>query len=246
MDYELLKKQIERIKDDLSIYDNVNIDEIKPSTDPIEFNKTAEILRQKVQKARREGDFFKNTFNNDEYYENISSYLNQTKMSIYHKIEKEGVSLEANKNLHQSIEMIENIIEILVVEYQFLTKKDKNSIFSTNSSQRVKIRTLLNELVAIKNRVQKIIHFDSKIVANVILKEFKMIFTFFSNCIIVAKSRQDELLLVEIAGITDKIMSMIIPVFSNKKSLKVNELIYHYLIYELREIKANAIGERLA
>ena len=91
----------------------------------------------------------------------------------------------------------------------------------------------------------KILHNHSQVVSNVVLQNFKTIYTFFYNCIKVAKQRQDELLLVEIAGITDKIISMISPVFS-AKSLKTNELIYHYLIYELRELKAYAIGEDLA
>ena len=72
-----------------------------------------------------------------------------------------------------------------------------------------------------------------------------MLYKFFLYSIKTAKIRQDELLLVEIAGMTDRIISMIEPVFSDE-SLKADEMIYHYLTYELKELKVDAIGENLS
>ena len=61
---------------------------------------------------QNEGSFFKNVFNTEDYYENISSYLEQTNKSLYYKIEKAGVSLKANQNLQESLTNISNIMQI--------------------------------------------------------------------------------------------------------------------------------------
>lgn len=49
-----------------------------------------------------------------------------------------------------------------------------------------------------------------------------------------AKSRGDQLLLAEIISVCDKIAAMIESVFSGQ-SLQTGELVYHYLVYELRK-----------
>lgn len=245
MDYKNIKDQVDALNEKLDVLENNGLGEVEPCIDVFEFNSNAERLKKKIQGGEKESVFFKNVFDTDDYYENISSYLQQTKTSIYYKIEKAGVSLDANKNLQESLKNIQNIMEILVVEYQILVKNSKKSLFFKDAAQKAKIKSLLAGLLKLKSRMKKILHLDSQVISNVVLENFKTIFTFFSNCIIIAKKRDDELLLVEIAGITDKIMAMINPVFSGK-SLRTNELIYHYLIYELRELKATAIGENLA
>ena len=79
------------------------------------------------------------------------------------------------------------------------------------------------------------------IVSNVILGEFKMAYKFLLYSIFLAKSKGDQLLLAEIISVCDKIAAMIEPVFSGQ-SLQTGELVYHYLIYELQELKANFIN----
>ncbi|WP_103612577.1 imidazole glycerol phosphate synthase [Campylobacter concisus] len=244
MDFQSIQKQISALKEGLAVLEQGDENEIEPIIGVVEFNKSAEELKKKLTNLKDESVFFKNVFNTDDYYENISSYLDQTKRSLYFKIEKAGVSFKANENLQESYAAVSNIMEILVAEYQIQNKKKKKNIFS-RTTDTAQIRLLLGDLVALQDRMFKILHNHSQVVSNVVLQNFKTIYTFFYNCIKVAKQRQDELLLVEIAGITDKIISMISPVFS-AKSLKTNELIYHYLIYELRELKAYAIGEDLA
>ena len=244
MDFKEIEKLISSLKKNLEVIENNGIEEVSAQIDALTFNKNVDEIKKKLYNTKDEGDFFKNVFNTEEYYENISSYLDQTNKSLYYKIEKAGVSLKANQNLQESLINISNIMQVLVAEYQIQNKKKKKSVFA-RSGDTVIIRELLGELMELQNRMNKILHLDSQIVSNVVLENFKTIYTFFYNCIRVAKQRGDELLLVEIAGITDRIIEMIRPVLSGK-SLKTNELIYHYLIYELRELKAYAIGEDLA
>ena len=244
MDFQSIQKQISALKEGLAVLEQGDENEIEPIIGVVEFNKSAEELKKKLTNLKDESAFFKSVFNTDDYYENISSYLDQTKRSLYFKIEKAGVSFKANENLQESYATVSNIMEILVAEYQIQNKKKKKNLFS-RTTDTAQIRLLLGDLVTLQDRMFTILHNHSQVVSNVVLQNFKTIYTFFYNCIKVAKQRQDELLLVEIAGITDKIISMISPVFS-AKSLKTNELIYHYLIYELRELKAYAIGEDLA
>lgn len=244
MDFENIQKMIKDMEAEVSAFGEYE-EELEPYQSVTEFNTNIDALKDKIQKDGDETIFFKNVFNTQDYYENISSYLSQIQVSIEQKIKKSGVSPEANYNLQQSLKLVTETIDLLVIEYGNLVKNDKKSFFSQNGTRRNKIRLTLSKLVELKKKIESIIYRDSKIVSNVLLKEFKTLYTFFANCIKVAKNRQDELLLVEVAGISDRLMSMIYPVFRNK-SLSVSELIYYYLFFELRELKASAIGNRLA
>ena len=77
---------------------------------------------------------------------------------------------------------------------------------------------------------------QASIISNVILGEFKTVYKFLLYAVFVSKSRSDQLLLAEIISVCDKIAAMIEPVFSGQ-SLQTSELVYHYLVYELRELK---------
>lgn len=81
----------------------------------------------------------------------------------------------------------------------------------------------------------------ASIISNVILGEFKMAYKFLLYLVFVTKSRGDQLLLAEIISVCDKIAAMIELIFSGQ-SLQTGELVYHYLVYELRELKANFIN----
>lgn len=68
-----------------------------------------------------------------------------------------------------------------------------------------------------------------------------MAYKFLHYSVFLAKSRGDQLLLAEIISVCDKIAAMIEPFFSSQ-SLQTGKLVYHYLVYELRELKANFIN----
>ncbi|MGP1359440.1 hypothetical protein [Campylobacter sp.] len=244
MDFQNIQKQISTLKEGLTALEQSDENKIELTIGVAEFNKNAEELKKKLTNLKGGSDFFKNVFDTEDYYENISSYLEQIKRNLNYKIEKDGVSFKANENLRESLATISNIMEILIAEYQIQTKKKKKSLFS-RTTDTTQIKSLLAELNVLRERMHNVLHVHSRIVSNVVLQNFKIIYTFFYNCIKAAKQHKDELLLVEIAGITDKIISMINPVFGAKK-LDTNELIYHYLVFELKELKACAIGEDLA
>ncbi|WP_107697722.1 imidazole glycerol phosphate synthase [Campylobacter concisus] len=243
MDFQNIQKQISVLKESLTALEQNSEHEIGLAVGVVEFNKNADELKKKLTNLKGESDFFKSVFNTEDYYENISTYLEQIKRSLNYKIEKNGVSFKANENLQESYVAILNIIEILVAEYQIQNKNKAKNLFS-RTIDTTQIKSILVELNTLQERIHNVLHIHSRIVSNVILQNFKIIYTFFYNCIKAAKQRKDELLLVEIAGITDKIITMIKPVFS-AKILNTNELIYHYLIFELKELKACAIGEEL-
>ncbi|MGG7073323.1 imidazole glycerol phosphate synthase [Campylobacter sp. 9BO] len=248
MDFKNIKIQIEKVNEMLVAFERdeeLLAKELEPCMDVFEFNSAIDKTKEKIRNTADEGTFFKNVFNTNDYYENISLYLEQVQFSIDHKIKKSGISPESNIKLQKSLKTIEDTIGILVTEYGNSIKADKYRFIKRDNTVRVNIKKVLNELVALKKRLEKVIKIESKIISNVILKDFKTIFTFFANCVKVAKSRKDELLLVEIAGISDKFLNMIKPVFGDK-SLETDNMIYYYLFYEIREIKASAIGQKLA
>ena len=161
------------------------------------------------------------------------------------KTDQKGVSLKVSKNLRTAEKNICVIIDVLSVEYGNLLKADSKRWVRKYIKERAQIKAILVDLSAITGKIKNILSVQSQIIANVILGEFKVLYKFFLYSIKTAKIRQDELLLVEIAGMTDRIISMIEPVFSDK-SLKADEMIYHYLTYELKELKIDAIGENLS
>ncbi|MCD8213133.1 MAG: hypothetical protein LUC34_03630, partial [Campylobacter sp.] len=140
MDYKNIKEQIDSLNAKLDILENNGIEKVEPCIDVFKFNSNAEQLKKKAQ-AQNESVFFKNVFNNDDYYDNISSYIRQTKTSLYHKVKKAGISIDANKNLQDSLKKIQNIIEILIVEHQMMTKKNQKKLFFKNSNDKAKIRS---------------------------------------------------------------------------------------------------------
>ncbi len=244
MNYTTIKNEIENIKKEFALLDRDFDKEIIPCVDVFEFNKNVDMLKTKFYSKNNESDFFNNLFNTNDYYEEISLHLRRMNDVLKERAAKEGVSLEANKNIKNSLEKISDIIAILIEEYKESVKKAKANFINFNNQEEKEIKEILRDLTGLKEQMKRVLNYDSKIASNVVLVEFKNIFSFLTSAITVAKKRKDELLLVEIADATDRIMQIINPVFSSKSLVKT-ELIYHYLSYELQEIKASAVGEHL-
>ena len=75
MDFQSIQKQISALKEGLAVLEQGDENEIEPIIGVVEFNKSAEELKKKLTNLKDESVFFKNVFNTDDYYENISSYL---------------------------------------------------------------------------------------------------------------------------------------------------------------------------
>ena len=245
MEYNTILKEIEKIKEQLEFIHKVKIDVEPVKMSAIEFNAIVNSIKKYDILEKTDSAYFANVFDNNDYYANISIYLDQIIRRISIKKDQKGVSLKVSKNLRKAEKHICVIIDVLSVEYGNLLKADSKKWVRKYIKERAQIKAILVDLSAIKGKIKNILSVQSQIIANVILGEFKVLYKFFLYSIKTAKIRQDELLLVEIAGMTDRIISMIEPVFSDK-SLKADEMIYHYLTYELKELKVDAIGENLS
>ena len=103
--------------------------------------------------------------------------------------------------------------------------------------QNAACRAFLN----VQSQLDQMLKTQASIISYVILGKFKNAYKFLLYSVFLAKRRSDQLLLAEIISVCDKIAAMIEPVFSGQ-SLQTGELVYHYLVYELRELKANFIN----
>ncbi|MDO5045939.1 imidazole glycerol phosphate synthase [Campylobacter sp.] len=246
MDYTSIFKDIEEIKSEIKSLDETKIKMEPIQMGVIEFSSLVEsIKKHDILDQRKDSLYFKNVFDNDDYYKNISIYLDQIIRKIALKTEKKGVSLDVSDMLSRASKNIKFIIGVLTVEYGNLLKDDSKRWIARGGGQRKKIKKALTQLIEFQKKIDETLRARAVIISNVILKEFKILYKFLLYSIKLAKERHDELLLIEIAGMTDKIISMIEPVFSDE-SLKTQELIYHYLAYELKELKIDSIGESLA
>lgn len=242
MSYNDILNSLNVINEDVQKLCSEEYPEIKPYMNVVEFGKLVDESMQQAREQKGESDLFRQMFNNSDYYENLSTYIAQMMRNLNSQIEKNGVYPDVNRSLQTSLSEITSLIEVLTAEYQGLLKQDKNNYFKKNTARLEEIANIVRSLVVSQKNLTIQIRYNSAIIANVILKNFKTLFKFFNNSIQVAKSRQDELLLIEIAGLSDLIVSNISPVLSSRKSLKQNELIYHSLIYELKRLRKLAIN----
>ncbi|MFC2345850.1 hypothetical protein [Campylobacter sp.] len=157
------------------------------------------------------------------------------------KSEKNSISIMANHKLRVAAKNIKYITELLQAQSAIMQKYKRRSFFDKDATRLRTVKTQLAELLKAQSKLDKMLKTQASIVSNIILGEFKMVYKFLLYLVFVAKSRGDQLLLVEIISVCDKIAAMIEPVFSGQ-SLQTGELVYHYLVYELRELKDDFIN----
>lgn len=241
MNYKQILKDLDIIENNINEFCDCDYPEVQPCMDIVEFSKLVEDTTEKQRGKQKESSLFKEMFNNNDYYENLSIYINQMQRNLTRQMEKDGVYYDANKTMRENLKEIKKLIDILKADYQILLKEDRGRYFKRNTQILDNISNIVKRLNVCEKKITTMLVHNSIITTNVILKNFKNLFTFFNNSIRVAKSRQDELLLVEIAGLSDLIVSNIKPVLQGK-SLNAKELIYHSLIYEFRRLKNIAIN----
>lgn len=147
----------------------------------------------------------------------------------------------ANHKLLVAAKNIKDITELLQAQSAIMQKYKRRSFFNNDATRLRAVKTQLAELLKAQSKLDKMLKTQASIVSKVILGEFKMVYKFLLYSVFVAKSRGDQLLLAEIISVCDKIAAMIEPVFSGQ-SLQTGELVYHYLVYELRELKDDFIN----
>lgn len=237
MDYSVV---LQEIKDDVRMLDSINIKPQPVNMTLAQLSAVVKSIKKQEILQNQSSQYFLNIFDNNDYYKNISTYLDQILRNITAKSSQNGVSLRANTKFQRVSQNIKMTIDILAIEYGNLAKEDSKRFFKRNKSKMKSIKNTLSELLPVQEKINKVLKDQSNIIVNVVLEEFKVLYKFFLYSIKIARARKDEILLMEIASTCDNIVSMINPIFS-KESLKTDELIYHYLVYELRELKSDCM-----
>ena len=229
---------INRLKNELSELEKMDIKLEAAIMNAAQFSALASSIKGVEQKV---SEYFSAVCDGKEYYANISAYLSQVLQTISIKSEKKGISLRANLKLQVAAKNIKDITELLQAQSAIMQKYKRRSFFDKDATRLRAVKTQLAELLKAQSRLDKLLKMQASIISNVILGEFKMAYKFLLYSVFLAKSRGDQLLLAEIISVCDKIAAMIEPVFSGQ-SLQTGELVYHYLVYELRELKDDFIN----
>lgn len=226
-----------KLKNELNELEKMEIKPQEAIMSAAQFSALASAVKERGTKA---SGYFSAVFDNEDYYANVSAYLSQILLEISLKSEKNGISTAANQKLQVAAKNIKDITELLQAQSAIMQKYKRRSFFDKDAARLRAVKTQLAELLKAQSRLDKLLKMQASIISNVILGEFKIMYKFFLYAVFIAKKRDDQLLLAEIISVCDKIAAMIEPVFGGQ-SLKTDELIYYYLVYELRGFKANFI-----
>jgi hypothetical protein len=130
---------------------------------------------------------------------------------------------------------VDEIVEKLAIEYK--------NILHINSKwyrfQGRKLKTyskLLTKLMNLKEKLKIQLEIDSKKISFMIIENFYNIYIFFSFLISICIQKNREIFLIEIANRLDRYIEVIEPSFSGRV-LHHDDMMYHYAIYELKELK---------
>jgi len=148
-------------------------------------------------------------------------------------------SIDANEksilSLKNLILNIDNIGHSIIIEYKKCLENNKKwYIFNTKKIE--KYNVLIQKLKDLKNSLEKRLEVDSKKISFFIVENFYNSYIFFSFMINLAVLEKKELLLIEIASSIERYVDIIEPSF-NHRALQQKDMLYHYTIYELLELK---------
>lgn len=116
-------------------------------------------------------------------------------------------------------------------------KKSRNW-YVFNGLRRKKLEKLLSQLMGLKTNVEKQMEYDSKELAKFIIDNFYNTYIFFSFLIRISTVQSKQILLIEIANCIDRYINVIEPIFNHRR-LKSQDMLYHYVMYEFKELKAH-------
>lgn len=140
------------------------------------------------------------------------------------------------KNLQNIISNTETIINDLILEYKN-TLHVNRKWYSFQGYKLKKYEGFLKRLVNLKEKLEVRLERDSQKISASIIENFYSSYIFFSFLIHISMKHHKEILLLEIANRLDRYIEVIEPSFSGR-FLHHDDLIYHYAIYELKELKS--------
>lgn len=172
-------------------------------------------------------------------YETISKALdafvtNQLKSSNLQESE------ESLKTMMKIAENIQNIQESLLLELKRLNK-EAQKIYVFNKLSRNQIVKHHETLEILEKQLYVQMEYDSKKITKKIIDDFYNTYIFLSYIIKLSIEKNQYLLAIEVANAVDRYIDIVSLVF-NGRHLKNQDMLYHYLIYELNELK-NTIYE---
>lgn len=94
------------------------------------------------------------------------------------------------------------------------------------------------QLKTLKRLLEQKLENLSKILSDSIIENFYTFYIYFTFLLQMPKVQQNELLLLKMANIIDRYIDIIEPAFNNR-SLQHKDMIYHYAIFELEELKTD-------
>jgi len=149
------------------------------------------------------------------------------------------VNMEVNEtkinSLKTIISNVQIIIDYLILEYKNTLHVNKEW-YSFKGSKLKKYQSFLRRLVALKESLEIQLEEDSKKLSLSIIEDFYNLYIFFSFLTNLSIKRKQDILLIEIASTLDRYIDVIEPSFSDR-FLHHNDMIYHYAIYEIKELK---------
>lgn len=146
-------------------------------------------------------------------------------------------------NLKNIITNVNSIIEELSIEYKNILHVN-SKWYRFQGKKLNQYRELLTRLIKLRDSLKSQLEIDSKKISFMIIENFYNIYIFFSFLISLSIEKKREILLIEIANRLDRYIDVIEPSFSGR-FLHHEDMIYHYAIYEIKELK-NGIFKELA
>lgn len=157
----------------------------------------------------------------------------------------QSIAIEERKinNLKSLVLSVDDILEKLALEYKNLQYTNRKW-YGFKGIRLKTLKKLLIQLMYLKERLEKQLKKESQKASYVIIDNFYSFYVFLSFFSNLAINKKKELLLIEIASHIDSYIGVIEPSFKNR-FLHHDDLIFHYAVYELEELK-NSIFKGLA
>ena len=157
----------------------------------------------------------------------------------------DNTNMEVNERkintLKSILSDVNGIIEELSIEYKN-TLHVSSKWYRFEGGKLKKLRKLLKTLLNLKEKLEAKLESDSKKISFTIIENFYNLYIFFSFLISLAIKKRREILLIEIANRLDRYIDVIEPSFSGR-FLYHDDMIYHYAIYEIKELKQSIFIE---
>ena len=156
-----------------------------------------------------------------------------------------GKHMQTNEHkinrLKSIIYNINTITEEIVVELEHI--EDINlRWYRFKGGKLEKYRILLKRFIDLKEKLEIQLERDSKEISFFIIEDFYNIYIYFSFIISLSMQNANEIFLIEIANQLDRYIGVIEPSFGNR-FLQHEDMLYHYVIYELKELKNRVLTE---